>query len=98
MVNAVGGTTVHYDALSARLLPWNFESRSRTIERYGAGAIPSGSTLADWPVSYDELEPYYDLVEQTIGVGGHGGCEPASKAAASTATRWGRCAARAGTS
>jgi gluconate 2-dehydrogenase alpha chain len=73
MVNAVGGSTVHYPGLSARFHPWNFESRSRVVERYGAGAVPAGSTLADWPLRYDELEPYYDLVEQTIGVAGRAG-------------------------
>ena len=72
MVNAVGGSTVHYPGLSARLAPWNFESRSRTLERYGAGAIPAGSTLADWPLSYEELEPAYEAVERAIGVAGGG--------------------------
>ena len=70
MVNGVGGSTVHYPGLSARLHPWNFESRSRTVERYGAGAIPEGSTLADWPLSYEELEPAYAAVERAIGVAG----------------------------
>ena len=70
MVNAVGGSTVHYPGLSARLHPWNFESRSQTIERYGAGAIPEGSTLADWPLSYADLEPAYAAVERAIGVAG----------------------------
>jgi gluconate 2-dehydrogenase alpha chain len=76
MVNAVGGTTVHYDAVSPRLLPWNFESASRTVERYGAGAIPAGSTIADWPLSYADLEPFYERVEETIGVGGAAGANP----------------------
>ena len=70
MVNAVGGTTVHYPALSIRLQPWNFRSRSATLERYGAAAIPEGSTMTDWPLDYAELEPYYDVVERAIGVGG----------------------------
>jgi len=70
MVNAVGGSTVHYPGLSARFLPWNFESRSRVVERYGAGAVPPGSTLADWPLGYEDLEPYYDMVEHAIGVAG----------------------------
>jgi gluconate 2-dehydrogenase alpha chain len=70
MMNAVGGTTVHYDGLSIRFLPWNFESRTQTVARYGSGAIPDGSTLADWPISYDDLEPYYARVEWAIGVGG----------------------------
>jgi gluconate 2-dehydrogenase alpha chain len=73
MVNAVGGSTVHYPGLSARLQPWNFESRSRVVERYGPGAVPAGSTLADWPLTYDELEPYYDSVEYAIGVSGSAG-------------------------
>ena len=73
MVNGVGGSTVHYPGLSARLHPWNFASRTRTIERYGAGAIPVGSTLADWPLSYAELEPAYAAVERAIGVAGSAG-------------------------
>jgi gluconate 2-dehydrogenase alpha chain len=72
-VNAVGGTTVHYPGLSARLHPWNFASRTRTIERYGHGALPAGSTVSDWPVSYDELEADYEAVERAIGVAGSAG-------------------------
>lgn len=73
MVNAVGGTSVHYEGISIRFLPWNFESRSATVARYGEGAIPAGSTLADWPLRYEDLEPYYDLVERAIGVSGVAG-------------------------
>jgi gluconate 2-dehydrogenase alpha chain len=73
MVNAVGGSTVHYPGLSARFQPWNFETRTRVIERYGRNAIPVGSTLADWPLGYDELEPFYDAVEHEIGVSGVAG-------------------------
>jgi gluconate 2-dehydrogenase alpha chain len=70
MVNAVGGTSVHYEGISMRFLPWNFESRSATMARYGEGAIPAGSTLADWPLDYAELEPYYEEVERAIGISG----------------------------
>ena len=70
MVNAVGGTAVHYPGASFRLLPWNFRSRSATVARYGEAAIPDDATLADWPLDYDELEPYYDRVEYAIGVAG----------------------------
>jgi gluconate 2-dehydrogenase alpha chain len=73
MMNAVGGTKLHSTSQAYRLLPWNFESRSRTLERYGAGAIPPGSTLADWPLSYDELEPYYERVEDLFGISGAAG-------------------------
>jgi gluconate 2-dehydrogenase alpha chain len=73
MVNAVGGSTVHYPGLSARFQPWNFNSASATRDRYGDGAIPAGATLVDWPLDYDDLEPYYDRVERAIGVSGSGG-------------------------
>ena len=74
MVNAVGGTSVHYDALSIRFAPWNFNGRTRTIDTYGASAIPENSTFADWPVTYDDLEAYYSrLVERAIGVSGAAG-------------------------
>src|SRR6476469_979030 len=42
MMNAVGGTSIHYWAQSWRLKPWDFKSRSETIRRYGANALPSG--------------------------------------------------------
>src|SRR5215467_13081759 len=73
MMNAIGGTSIHYWAQSWRLKPWDFKSRSESIKRYGAGAIPAGSTLEDWPLTYEELEPYYDLVEREIGVSGKAG-------------------------
>jgi len=33
------------------------------------GAVP-GSTLDDWPLSYEELEPYYEKAEYELGVSG----------------------------
>jgi gluconate 2-dehydrogenase alpha chain len=73
MVNAVGGTTVHYNCASPRMQPWDFESRTRTLDRYGLKAIPEGSTLADWPISYEDLEPFYEQMEEAIGVSGLAG-------------------------
>jgi gluconate 2-dehydrogenase alpha chain len=73
MVNGVGGTSVHYHAWSLRLPPWQFEARTRSLERYGPAAIPSDSTLADWPIGYADLEPFYDDVERAIGVSGEAG-------------------------
>lgn len=77
MMNGVGGSTVHYEALSIRFNPWHFEERSATIGRYGQGAIPTGSTVADWPFGYDELETYYSQGERLLGVGGLGAGETA---------------------
>jgi gluconate 2-dehydrogenase alpha chain len=73
MMNAVGGTSIHYYANSWRFQPWDFMVRSETIRRYGASAIPAGSTVEDWPFSYDDLEPYYDTIEYEIGVSGKAG-------------------------
>ena len=40
MMNAVGGTTLHYWAQSWRLNPWDFKVVSETTRRYGASRIP----------------------------------------------------------
>jgi gluconate 2-dehydrogenase alpha chain len=73
MMNAVGGTSIHWMTQSWRYLPWNFRARSATIHRYGEHAIPARSTLADWPFGYEELEPWYDKVEYRHGVSGQAG-------------------------
>lgn len=71
--NQAGGGTVHYGAVSWRLHEDDFRARSQTIERYGAAAIPADSSLTDWPMSYAELEPYYDRTEYELGVSGKAG-------------------------
>lgn len=73
MMNAVGGTSIHYGAMSWRLNPWDFKVVSETRRRYGHSRLPHGSTVEDWPLDYDELEPYYDLVEYALGVSGQAG-------------------------
>jgi gluconate 2-dehydrogenase alpha chain len=73
MMNAIGGTSIHYWAQSWRLSAWDFQTRSSVLKRYGPSAIPKGSTLEDWPLTYDDLEPYYDKVEYEIGVSGKAG-------------------------
>jgi len=73
MMNAVGGTSIHYHAQSWRLNPWDFKVRSATLERYGPSYIPEYTTLEDWPVSYDDMEPYYDHIEYEVGVSGRAG-------------------------
>src|SRR5579863_9422278 len=51
-----GGSGIHWGALLWRNLPSDFRIRSAITERYGKNAIPDDMTIADWPVSYDELE------------------------------------------
>src|ERR1700730_10970936 len=76
MMNAVGGTSIHYGTQSWRYRDDDFAARTTTVERYGEKALPKGSAVADWPFSYAELEPYYDKVEYLIGVSGKGGSNP----------------------
>jgi choline dehydrogenase-like flavoprotein len=52
-----------------RFMPQDFRMRST----YGA---PEGSTLEDWPVSYDDLEPFYEKAEWEIGVSGDVSTDP----------------------
>jgi gluconate 2-dehydrogenase alpha chain len=73
MMNAVGGTSLHYWAQSWRLNPWDFKVVSETRRRYGASRLPRGSTVEDWPLTLEELEPHYDSVEYELGVSGKAG-------------------------
>src|SRR5271157_758052 len=59
----VGGGTFTYGAQAWRLQEKDF----RMATTYG---VPPGSTLADWPISYGDLEPYYEKAEYEIGVSG----------------------------
>jgi gluconate 2-dehydrogenase alpha chain len=76
MNNGVGGSSIHYGTQSWRYLPENFRVRSHNLERYGPSVLPPGSAVVDWPITYDDLEPYYDKVEYLIGVSGKAGANP----------------------
>ncbi|MGZ2432915.1 GMC family oxidoreductase [Rhizobium redzepovicii] len=58
MYNAVGGSTIHYSALWSRLSPSDF--RVRTLD----------GVADDWPITYDALAPFYDEIDEFIGVSG----------------------------
>jgi choline dehydrogenase-like flavoprotein len=59
----VGGSTVHFSGNYWRFRPIDFKEHSVV------GDIPD-ATLADWPISYEELEPWYSRAEWEIGVSG----------------------------
>lgn len=59
----VGGGSVMFTANYWRFKPIDFQERSRL------GAI-AGTGFADWPITYDELEPYYTKAEWELGVSG----------------------------
>src|SRR5262249_15894657 len=54
----VGGAGVHWGGTAVRFLPWDFQTYSRTVERYGKKQIPNDCTSQDWGITYEELEPY----------------------------------------
>ena len=56
--NAVGGSSILYSAHFPRFLRSDFKLKSEQ------------GLAADWPISYDELLPFFDLNEQTVGVAG----------------------------
>ena len=58
MYNAVGGSLIHWGAHCPRFHPSDF--RVKTLE----------GVSDDWPISYGELEPYYDLNDKMMGVSG----------------------------
>jgi choline dehydrogenase-like flavoprotein len=58
MFNAVGGSTIHWSAHSPRYHPSDF--RVRSLDGVGD----------DWPFTYAELEPFYDLSDRITGVSG----------------------------
>lgn len=69
IVKALGGSTLHWNGLAYR--PQAHELRA--LSTYGA--IPR-ATLADWPLSLADLEPWYAMAEDRLGVTGTGGIAP----------------------
>jgi len=65
----VGGSSNHFTANYWRFHEVDFRERSLL------GAIP-GTSFADWPIDYAELEPYYTKVEWEVGVSGLAGASP----------------------
>ncbi|MCU0879919.1 MAG: GMC family oxidoreductase, partial [Pirellulaceae bacterium] len=59
--NAVGGSSVLYAAHWQRNMPSDF--RVRTLD----------GVADDWPLTYEDLEPYYERVEEDFGVAGLAG-------------------------
>lgn len=65
-IKAVGGTTWHWLGTAIRLSPEDF----RLASSHGKGV--------DWPLSYDDLEPYYGRAEDELGVSGEPGSPPSA--------------------
>lgn len=61
----VGGSSNFMSGFFHRLRPQDF----RLLSEYGP---IKGANLADWPIEYAALEPYYRLAERLVGISGHG--------------------------
>lgn len=62
--NIVGGSSNLMSGMLHRLHPDDFRLKSKYGEIKGANIV-------DWPISYDDLEPYYTLTEELVGISGH---------------------------
>ena len=62
--NIVGGSSNFMSGMLHRLHPDDFRLKSKYGEIEGANVV-------DWPITYDDLEPYYTLAEELVGISGH---------------------------
>lgn len=69
----LGGSGNHWSGAYYRFDPTDFKLRSHYERRYGKGIFAADLTAQDWPLSYDELEPYYDRFDYLIGASGYAG-------------------------
>ena len=76
--NIVGGSSTFMSGMFHRMHPDDF----RLKRKYGAIA---GANIVDWPISYEELEPYYTLAESLVGITGEGRVHPFSPPRSRTA-------------
>ncbi len=67
-----GGGSIHWGGACWRFRESEFRMRSTIVERLSKKALPEAHTLVDWPISYEDLEPYYDRVEWELGISGRG--------------------------
>jgi choline dehydrogenase-like flavoprotein len=67
--STVGGGGFHADGKLPRFREEDFKILS------AAGPV-DGADLVDWPVDYDEMEPYYAAAERVVGVAGEAGANP----------------------
>jgi gluconate 2-dehydrogenase alpha chain len=69
----LGGSGMHWSGAFYRYDENEFRFRSHYTQRYGAGIFGEDITPQDWPLSYAELEPYYERFEKLTGASGQAG-------------------------
>jgi gluconate 2-dehydrogenase alpha chain len=71
--NGVGGAGFHWNGMSWRAFTADLRLRSHYQERYGASFIAREMTIQDYPVTFEELEPYFAQWEEVAAVSGKAG-------------------------
>ncbi len=66
----LGGAGLHWNGVYYRFFPYDFQIKTLTAKRYGANKLSKDYQLQDWPLTYDQMEPYYTRFEKVIGVSG----------------------------
>ncbi|QTD40360.1 GMC family oxidoreductase [Sporosarcina sp. Te-1] len=66
----LGGSGTHWNGMTYRFLPYDFQIKSMTDKKYGKNKLSADYLLQDWGITYDELEPYFTKFDKTIGLSG----------------------------
>jgi gluconate 2-dehydrogenase alpha chain len=77
--NVVGGGLLSWTGSASRFSPGDFKVRTNEVlsgVAEKAGANLDGYDVPDWPIDYDDLEPYYEKFEYEMGVSGKAGQNP----------------------
>jgi gluconate 2-dehydrogenase alpha chain len=69
----LGGTASHWNGFLWRWSEYDPTLRTRLETRYGKNAIPADMPIADWGITYTEMEPYHHLFEKLYGLSGKAG-------------------------
>jgi len=73
LCKTVGGTTMRWSGVTPRIQEHEF----RALSTYGQ--LDEDTTLIDWPLTLDELLPYYEKAEDKMGVSGSGDIPPSAE-------------------
>ncbi len=69
LAHAVGGSMTRWSG-------WSWRFREDDFRVLSAEGSVAGASLADWPIGYEEMEPWYGLAERDFGVAGRRGANP----------------------
>ena len=78
-LNVLGGSLLHWTGQASRFMPGDFKIYTNEIASgiaEQAGADLTGYDVIDWPLSYNDLQPYYERFEWEFGVSGAAGSNP----------------------